>query len=722
MYHKIYEGEFLSLDAVTWKVSILRDQETAPASVGVLDFPGDSPLVIDWQETSKEEVICGSIATVTLISPGDRTYIDLYTEIPGSVRMEVRRNGSLYWSGTLDPEFYEEPYSAGCNYNVSLSFSDFGILQRLKYNLSGIRTLQNILTDALTRAGLAYTAVDTSMISTALSGSLLTLQSVKVRSDNFYDEDGIAFALQEVVEGILRPLALRMIQKAGTIWIYDINGLMSCEDHVIEWGADDQMLSVDKVFNDIKVTLSLYEAENASADFEYRGDVSVEKVNLTMDTPEDGDYYSFYPDYNLSQTDYRNVDFTIFQGGDASGIAYKHSGMEFFKILPVLGSGECEGIRRWFTVGHHSIEGGGTRRKGLEAGVPSDSTALMETEPLLLGSLQSSSDKRLKLVQKVLVDARYNPFTEAGDYNEKSNYDSLREVLVIEIPVKVEVLDDSGTVIWHYTNRSVRDYQFPSGAVTVERLLGSWAAGPAAYDDCLLKYYNFKEGVKELLGGWLGNRQACMPLQDDAYLGASLFAAEDGQYMPYPPSGGRLRVTVCAGVKMYAPLQGQLIDATENALAITRWFLYEAPFVQVVKANLIYEPEPGEDVEYTGTANANAREDLELDEICGTMEQPSPTARGLLLDASGLPITQLTRAGRTDTAEQLLIGTLYSQFAERKTVLTGTMLSYAGGLRTFTDERLDGVKMMALSEREDCAMDEIYIRAAEIVADEYTAE
>ena len=114
-----YQDSFLMVSGRTCTVRIYQESAT-PFTVQGLDFPaGSPPLVIEWQEKSIEEPLCGSIATLRIISPGDRTYLDLYTVTPGSVRMDVLLDGALYWSGCLDPEFYEEPYDSGGGYDVS---------------------------------------------------------------------------------------------------------------------------------------------------------------------------------------------------------------------------------------------------------------------------------------------------------------------------------------------------------------------------------------------------------------------------------------------------------------------------------------------------------------------------------------------------------------------------------------------------------------------------
>ena len=115
-----YAGEFYAVEGTVWRCEILQEADSAFESVGKL-VPSvtGAPLVIEWPEHELEEPVCGSIATLVLNSPGDRTYEDLYTVQPGRIRLDVYREGVLYWSGTLDPETYEEPYEDGCNYDVT---------------------------------------------------------------------------------------------------------------------------------------------------------------------------------------------------------------------------------------------------------------------------------------------------------------------------------------------------------------------------------------------------------------------------------------------------------------------------------------------------------------------------------------------------------------------------------------------------------------------------
>ena len=182
MMKAIYKGEFASREGRLWRVEILRDGATGEP--GELRLRGSEPLVIEWEDKDKEETICSSSATLGLLSPGDRTYTGLYTTKACSTRLDVYRDGALYWSGTLDTETYEEPYTYRQDYEVELTFSDFGELERLKMEKSDeLLTMEEILKKAIGRMNISYTSIDTSMISSRLKGAktALKLSDIAVR-------------------------------------------------------------------------------------------------------------------------------------------------------------------------------------------------------------------------------------------------------------------------------------------------------------------------------------------------------------------------------------------------------------------------------------------------------------------------------------------------------------------------------------------------------------
>ena len=734
-----YMGEFLSRAGVTWRVEILQEADTPFGSVGQLTFEAEETLVIDWKHTDKEEVICGSEATLKIESPGDRTYEDLYTIEVGRIRMDVYRENALYWSGALDPEFYEEPYEAYNHYVVTLTFSDFGILDRLKYNLAGMQTLQTILSDAITRSTISHAGIDADTYCTTYfaAGGKANPAALAVRSENFYNEDAEPSTLKEVIEGILQPLALKMIQRNGKVYIFDLNGLHTlAASRAIVWDGDSQTMGVDKVANNVKINFSPYSsAELLNGELEYGGEYSVEMVNLVADPG--ASYYSYYPDYSEehrqgSNWDYNLINFTIFLSSQGKGLAYLNPSARYCHILPLVGGPSETDAIAWsfFSGGHGSIdEYHHWPKQILNNPSKISSNVIMRTNRVFLPALTSDGQKSyyVRLTLEMLLDARYNPFTEANNGNEESNYNGMKVWTGWAfVPVGITMYDNSGNAVCHYVNSNIAR-SYAKGHLGYAK--GSWAAGAASFGDAFLAYYDAND-LSESTGvlGWKKNRQCIgRPRGNQVVIYDSFKQMADGEYMPYPTQGGYLEVTVYAGVNCYDYGESTDFDTTsqwdkKSLYSKVRWLLYKAPKVELVKNNLVFNAAELDDIEYSGYINKHAKEEISIDTICGTASTTCPTAKGIYCQATNsLQIQTLKRAGVTDHPEKLLIGTLYSQFAARKTTLSGEAKIDTGGLCKYTEQNQSGKVFMMSAEKQDVITDTTDAKYTEFNADEYEA-
>ena len=742
-----YMGEFLSRANVVWRVEILQENATPYDTVGSLTFEADDALVIDWKHADKEESVCGSEATLKIESPGDRTYEDLYTIEVGRIRMDVYRNSTLYWSGALDPEFYEEPYEKMNHYVVTLTFSDFGILDRLKYNLAGMQTLEAILNDALSRSAVNYGSVDFSTYCSTYfenNGEQANLSALSIRSENFYDEEGEASTLKDVITGMLQPLALRMIQRNGKIFIYDLNGLHSmAPSRQVTWDGESQTMGVDKVANNVKVNFSPYSSsELLDGKLEYGGEYSVEQVNLVADPG--ASYYSYYPDYSDEHKqngnwDYNLINFTIFLSNKGSGVAATNG--TYCHILPLVGGPAETTAIAWdfMSGGHGPITSGWPKHILRPGGVTMENnTMVMRSGKVFIPKLSSEGEKSyyIRLSLEMLLDARYNPFTDGtNEGNEEGNYGDMKICTGYAfVPVAVNIYDQEGNALCHYVN-----VQNAKGACKghIAYAKGKWESGAASFGDAYLEYYD-PQDLAESAGilGWKNNRHCIgRPNFKSISIYDSFKQMADGEYIPYPPQGGYLEVTVFAGVQCFDYddvdnwWEGWDHDWdackrwTEHGLyGKSRWLLYKAPKVEIVNNNLVFNAAELEDVEYSGYINKNAKEDIDIDTICGTADKVCPTAKGIYCRTSdGLQIQKLTRAGVTDHPEKLFIGTLYSQFADRKTTLSGEAAIDTGDLCKFTESNQAGKMFLMSGETQNVIMDTSDIQLTEFKADEYDA-
>lgn len=144
------------------------------------------------------------------------------------------------------------------------------------------------------------------------------------------------------------------------------------------------------------------------------------------------------------------------------------------------------------------------------------------------------------------------------------------------------------------------------------------------------------------------------------------------------------------------------------------------PEIEIMNAGQFDKTINTDDVEYNAQLNGAAKEPIEIDTICGTSAEGVPTARGAYFNAkTGKQITTFTRAGRTTQAEDLLIGTLYSQFAQRRTTLSGDAQILHEPIAVYREDNQDGKLFMVASETQDVRMDCSEAVFVELRPDEY---
>lgn len=750
-----YTGEFLSRAGVVWRVEILQEADEAFAPIGSLDFESDEALVIEWSHAEKEEVICGSTAALQIISPGDRTYEDLYTIAPGRIRLDVYRENQLYWSGTLDPEFYEEPYESAAGYTVKLTFSDFGVLDRLKYDLSGTRTLHDIVSYCLGRAAV-NTVIDQSLISTSLtaSGSKMALSDLKVRSDNFYDEDGEASTLEEVLEGVLQPLALRMVQRHGRVYIYDLNALYNtARAERVEWDGATQTMGTDRVYNNVKITWNTYAQSGVLSPKEcWTKDSRVEAPDAKaalqtargVDRADGGKLYSYHYSTNMDDWyDYTDVGFALLTHTEGKGAVLNDSNLRFFKIVPLEDGTESEGIAiRWISIhgykesnqkGITKIVHGATLTTGKSGQLTGGN--LFTSLPVSIPPVSEPGRLRVRVSINMLMDPRYNPFEEAAnfmnDHKNKDWYNSYKTYgNFVYVPVVIKFQSDGGDGLYVWTNEQVVGRNYEQPVKSLEETMGTWVpftGSPASpRESGFLCWYDVEDRSDTSgVTGWKKNRPAINPHIEK--MTTALTNAEEGQYIPYPNyggAGGKLWIEVRNGPWIVRNEKWNLTnDATKKENSVTEhmeWVLMELPEISIQNNDQWSAEISTDDVEYTAEINAEAKEDIEIDTICGSSAEGVPTARGAYFSASdNRQITRLTRAGRTTQVEDLLIGTLFSQFGERHTKLSGEMKIAVGPLSTFTEANQEGKKFMITSDTQDVISDTSDATITELRPDEY---
>ncbi|MGM9871319.1 MAG: hypothetical protein ACI31E_05955 [Muribaculaceae bacterium] len=769
-----YQGEFLSRASVIWRAEIWQESDTPFAEVGQLTFEAEEALVIDYPLTAKHDVICGSSATLQIESPGDRTYVDLYTINPGDIRLDVYRSGSLYWSGTLDPEFYEEPYEKAFRYPVSLTFSDFSILDRLSYDFTGMQTVGDILNEALTRSGISVQSVDTSMISTCISGSPMSLSDLKVRSDNFYDEDGEPMSLKEVIEGIFLPLGLRIVQRDGKIYVYDLNGLYNASESLpVLWDGDSSTLGVDAVYNNAKITWNQYAQSGNSASEEcWTADCDLSLANPNNAAPKTDSgcqYLSYHYDTDLQTwLDLTDVGFTLWtstEGENATLNTTKYPALRFFKIAPQYSGEECEGVAVFWNGfrGYFNESSAGIKLHKVRYGVhplalkgtaSKAGDILFSSEKVWIPQVSDSEARQLlvRIKLNLLVDPRFNPWEQAenltpdepekdwqGAWKARGNF--------LYVPVTIKFQPDGSDEVYCWDNASVIRRDVDKYVPSFDLTLGEWKAFDPTKDEApdtwgYLAYYSPTDR-KESSGaaqGWAENRPTINPTL--SRLSTLLQKCEAGQYLRYPTlkyngstaagrqTSGSLWLEVRAGGWIIAD-GGVNIDPTkvvdtreiwgaDGKSPKINWVLARLPEIEIVSSNQLDEEINTDDIEYNAELHPQAKDPLDLDTVCGSSTESVPMARGAYFNAAtGTQIHTLTRAGRTACIEELLIGTLYSQYADRRTKLTGEAELHASAVLPYTETNQGDKRFILLGETQNAISDTTEMTLVELRPDEY---
>ncbi len=692
-----YEGGFYSYANTLYDVRIY--QEDYSGEVGEIAFT-DVPLEIEWREVDKLEPVQSSSAKLQLFSDTDREFVGLYTVKAGSVRMDVLRDGELYWSGTLDPELYEEPFAYASGYGVELTFADLAILDRLNFNGEGFKTLREIITESLAKTNINYVSPLDEHISTKRDrydddgDSLLDL--VSLQSQNFYDEDGEAMSAREVLDETLRPFALRLVQKAGRIRVYDLNALSSAfTPETVEWSSDDSTLSVDKVYNNVELTFSPYERTTLLLGEVEEKSVEGQRVTVWFSTStNNSDEIGFY--IHLSDT--------------GEGLT-KNANAKFFRIEPYYSGSEEAGVAWTVKTTRRNANALDEANWISYVQDPSstigDSLLTVPSTPYMAYAGIVRDNYRLRVSLQLLYDPRLNPFEDSSTINEEGNYEEQKNwANFVYVPIKLTVRNEDGSVAYHFVNNAVKDSD--SFANPGEKAF--WKTGEATWGEAWLCWYQGNRRDESGLGGWQENKQIIGYYRDE--LPAMFDKWGSGELIDIPPMGGYIEMEVGTGIIIYD--YGREIK--QGVYDQCRWMMYKEPKIEFVQKNGNEIDE--KDIELSAWLNRDAKDTLTIETVVGTMPTPSPAALGQVFDTGTYFIrNEFIRAGVTDQLEKLLIGTIYTAYATPHMTLSGEV-SILPSFMTYTDRNEPGTYLL-LSETQNLRNDTSYISMVQFEADDY---
>lgn len=721
-WKEIYHREFKNIEGVTWCVKIYDSNAPEGCESKEMSLSADAPILIEWSEIDKITPIQTSSMTLKVISESDREYLSLYSIEPGTIKVELFREGERYWSGMLDPELYEEPYAYKDHYEVQFTFSDFAILDRKRWEKTGPMTVREVVDGIIAATGLSIVNPNEKEFSTQAEGPsgqwYRNFAQQYVIAENFYDEEGEPMTLRKVLEETLRPYGILVVQKNGQVHIYDLCYLYGRDAESIYWKSSDQMLGVDRLYNRVTLSFSPYaENEIINGTIEHddlkglvSGHTIYKNYKATYYETDKIEGFKFYSSsitdsklpisLNTSQNvSYFRID-AVHSGNNEAGVVWVWGVDPNHSDPPVYPKENIDEIQALSSTGMNCEEELMTVKKGF----------------IVNSSTWTESGKqeiRLQIKLDVLVDVRYNPFEDAGDYNNKTDYDYMEGHCNIGyVPVMLYVKDSTGNILYHYENNDVRN----SSDCSHENC--KWVAGKGAWGCMWLCYYNSDDRIgKSCFGGWQTNKPIIGRFTGS--IPKKWSAQGDGELIEIPPCGGYLELCIGRGIyQINCTKKGEFGEDTEFYRKV-KWLLYKQPTVTIVDNNG-KEPEYKDIVDSSWLATS-AADELEIETLIGsaTNKYKTPlTVRGCIVDENLNVITKFKRNDTVGRLEHLLIGSIYSQYGSRHETLGGTA-TLIHEFCPLSDASSPNKKYILLSEVQDIFENTSEIKMSELSAESY---
>jgi hypothetical protein len=237
-YVEKFYGKWKDYSGVTHEIKLLQDG----ASAGTTDIStlGKTPVILKRRgskEIQTKNVIIGSELQFNFISSQSNisTYDAIFNSEFKEWKVEFYINSSLEWTGWLKPDNYNRDFvENGQYFNISLSASDgLADLKKIEFKdfttgaiLQDRVTILTTVKRALEHTGInldfrvqlgTYATNDSIMTSSELALSKLSVENGRLIKNK--DGRSINDNCYKVIEEILKPLNVYLIQSGGKYWI-----------------------------------------------------------------------------------------------------------------------------------------------------------------------------------------------------------------------------------------------------------------------------------------------------------------------------------------------------------------------------------------------------------------------------------------------------------------------------------------------------------------------
>lgn len=632
-----YYYEFKGLDEVLNRVEILSLETASSEEI----TPAGSPFLLSYSNKGKLAPIVGCGATLRFISKEIFQFIDLHTDDMQKYLVRLLRDGQLYWIGWLDSELYSEQLTDYPPYEVEFTASDFNVLDRLKYRradgnpYSDIVSVFDHLRRCLQLLNLPFNKVYLGCSTmTDASGSGRVQDNAflysYVMSSNFYDEDGEPMSCREVIESILQPFGLSMVQKGASIYIVDYNTIhdglsMRRYDYTtfsyettegVSWDMGDIKGNIftsngsygfEEMYNNVTITSSLY-GETTTVE------ASVTEEKLSNQTGE-----------TTSPSEYTKTTYSACEGWSHNQFVVYEDGYDTGNVI--MGA-------------VMSYTGNGTERNGI----------VFETEDMLPFS---SDNVYIRIKCSIYVNTKNDPFDD-------SEYEAPESTRRLRLFYKLLLIQD-GNVVAYSKDRRWFDVSSESEAeYGVLTFISSYG----------------ESGAKDsrVVNQWVTNSEAG---RGGSELDVAIRRNRDlqtGDIRKSPTRSGKLRLVID-----YALLDNNVAERPGQGLTIFK----EVKDLLLNDLSITIEDKDGDelstdDYEFKSYINKKVKNDLEEITLkcISANEDKYPIGKANMLAKSGSDYTILTsfsRAGQTDILERLLMRTVHSNYSQKNEQFTATV-------------------------------------------------
>lgn len=654
-----YYCDFAGADGAQYRFEILCNETVTSGKIEATS----SPITLEYPDVMKLEAVQSSGAKIGIISKSIFQFLDLHTDDMQYYLVRFYKAGALYWLGWLDAELYSENLAAAPPYPIEFSASDFNILERLRYKkddgtkYNDIARLLTQLMRCLSLLGLPlqklYIGCSTSAEGVSLAVNETLLHKLYVQSSNFYDEDGEPMDCREVITSLLEPFGLTMVQRDGSIYIYDYNtvkagGVMKCFDYAtlnyigdtlvdvvlgdlpdIGFASTEASLGFEEMINNVEITSSPY----VELPFV---DKKIDKSSL-----KDEDKTGEVDNNDYTKTTYKAAidwpwnQFVLLQ-------SKKQDSTIIGARLPYLGL-PANNSAAWV--------------------MPNKLMEIDMTNDYIFGS---DSGYMLNIKLDAYFNGKADPFNtdEKADDSEQTRMGVLR--------CNLYLIDNTGKIIKYYRaignelGRQEHEWKVKTGTDEL-----------AEQGMFSLVYADKNIYTSRLLNKWVTNSNIDRPLSIVSFAGSiDELNLSSGCNIPLPYGiSGFLRLEILDHVKMYSPYDPAAVAYPASKV---KDFIINKLVVSIVDKNG-KEVAPI-DYEFKSYINKKVASDFEKKElkVVSCNEDMMPVGKGCLLkfiDNHYELQLKYTRSGQTDILERLLMCSIHSNYTAKNKVISVDLTS-----------------------------------------------